>query len=560
MFQTLPECPGRPIKPQVKGKIHATSFRVRWEPPTDRGGAEIKSYFLEISSGAGFEPVYCGADTEAVCDSLCPGTTYQVRVICEGPAGSSGYSDYCTVTTEPVVPGSPPIPYLANQPGPYAFVLRWDKPDYNGGAPIINYEVEAEELFGENNKQIYSTKEMYCVVKDLIPGQQYKVRVRALNRIGIGRWSDILSIQTASAPPQVPAPPLIIIKSPTHVAVSWFEPCNNGAAVSEYRLEYSQTEAQDGFSLVYHGSQTTSDVKNLIPATVYYFRLCAINQAGTSSYSQISRIQTPPSSPSIPTFVDYEKSAYDIKLTWIEPDCNGTPILYYNVECGDRLVSTPDSSTELTIDQLLAETTYKVRIQAVNKVGNGLFSNYIKITTLPLPPGPPRLECAQISYNFIKLRWSEEKLRNSSQQLDIVKYNVELQNNRTKEFSNVYSGTRNYCKITKLHELQVYRFRTFAETDSAGQGNYSPEYVFTTPAAAPNTLRPPKVITSCSNDLIKDNVNSMEHQKMFSAPSNFASITLEWQPSKTNPFNDRVEYILEMSKTKSEQEFIKVIF
>lgn len=79
-FATMPERPVRPQKPQVKGRIHANQFKVKWDPPTDRGGADIDLYFVEISSGPCFDRIYTGPDTETICDRLNPGTAYQVKV------------------------------------------------------------------------------------------------------------------------------------------------------------------------------------------------------------------------------------------------------------------------------------------------------------------------------------------------------------------------------------------------------------------------------------------------------------------------------------------------
>lgn len=42
-YYTLSDAPGRPGKPQVKGKIHATHFRIKWDPPADCGGARSNS-------------------------------------------------------------------------------------------------------------------------------------------------------------------------------------------------------------------------------------------------------------------------------------------------------------------------------------------------------------------------------------------------------------------------------------------------------------------------------------------------------------------------------------
>uniref|UniRef100_A0A336JVJ1 CSON007935 protein n=1 Tax=Culicoides sonorensis TaxID=179676 RepID=A0A336JVJ1_CULSO len=564
VFRTLPERPGRPPKPRVKGKIHATSFRVQWDPPNDRGGADIKLYYLEISSGAGFESVYVGPETEALCDRLSPGTTYQLRVICEGPGGTSGCSEYCTVTTEPVAPNAPPCPYLANQPGPYAAILRYDKPDYNGGAPITSFEVEVEGSNNNKNRELaYRGNEPFCVIKDLRPGETYIVQVRAVNRIGPGDWSEEFRFKTAAAPPSAPMAPQICAKSPTQLSVSWLEPYTNGAAITEYRLEYSHSEQHEGFSVAYQGVQTSTEVKNLTPFTYYYFRLCASNSAGTSPNSPVAKHQTPAAPPGIPIFKDFDKTACDIRLRWQAPECNGSPIVFYNIEYSgnDRLISTSDSSTEYLLENLNSETTYKIRIQAVNRVGTGLFSTYLKVTTLPLPPKPPKLECAQISNSFIKLKWAEEK---QSNRLDIVRYYVEMQNYRTKEFQNVYTGNRDTCKIHKLHECQPYTFRIYAETDCAGMGDYSDEVTFTTPAAVPNSIKAPRIVqdhgnsTSGRDSNIKDNNNVSDHlgsnENLQDSSSN-AQLTLEWQQSKNNTFNDRIEYILQFSKGRNEQEY-----
>lgn len=50
-FRTLPDKPARPSKPVVKGRIHADSFKLRWESPNDTGGTEINGYILEMNSG-----------------------------------------------------------------------------------------------------------------------------------------------------------------------------------------------------------------------------------------------------------------------------------------------------------------------------------------------------------------------------------------------------------------------------------------------------------------------------------------------------------------------------
>jgi hypothetical protein len=69
----------------------------------------------------------------------------------------------------------------------------------------------------------------------------------------------------------------------------------------------------------------------------------------------------------------------------------------------------------------------RLRVQAVNNVGPGPFSPILRITTQSLPPAPPKLECAGVGHNYLKLKWGDGKNPNFTQ------YTVESDNTWTKE-------------------------------------------------------------------------------------------------------------------------------
>ena len=46
-------------------------------------------------------------------------------------------------------------------------------------------------------------------------------------------------------------------------------------------------------------------------------------------------------------------------------------------------------------------------MQAVNIVGAGPFSTQVKVTTRPLPPEPPQVECVSFGSNSLKLKWGD---------------------------------------------------------------------------------------------------------------------------------------------------------
>lgn len=543
---THPEQPGRPSKPQVKGKIHAYNFKVKWDPPHDRGGADIQMYHLEISSGAIFERVYSGQLAEAVCDRLSPGTTYQVRVLCEGAGGISSASDTCTVTTEAIVPNPPQTPYYSNLPGPYAAVLQWEKPHYNGGAPVIEYELELEGILNdgaEKTKQrvvAYRGKESYCVVKDLLPGESYMTQVRAVNRIGAGEWSEEFSFRAGSAPPTKPVSPEVLVKSATNLLVQWKEPQCNGSPILDYKLESSVKQEEDAFSVVYHGTETSADLKDLLPFTTYFFRMHAVNSAGRSPNSPTVSQTTPAAVPGTPTLLPelFVISSSTAHIFWNQPEANGDPIVNYVLECGDRQLST--ASTDLLVEHLNPEQVFKVKVQAVNRIGAGAFTLPLKITTKPLPPKAPRLECIQYGYNSLKLKWGNDgaPASKSANLMDFQRFEVDIKiKSSSKDFQNIYAGTRNSFKVQKLHESTVYAFRICAQTEHAGIGSWSDEYLFKTQAAQPNAVK----ITKC----IENTASVISSGGGESHVDALPTLTVEWQHSKNNHFNDAIEYILQ---------------
>ncbi|XP_036329357.1 uncharacterized protein LOC118741473 [Rhagoletis pomonella] len=573
-FQTSPEKPGKPGKPHVKGKIHGTHFRARWDPPADTGGAEILRYFLEITSGSKFERVYSGADTETTCDRLQPGTAYQLRTSCEGPAGLSPYSDIAHITSEAVVPAAPPPPYYDNPPGPFAAVLRLDKPDYNGGSQVLEFEVQMRRpldgQFDIGNKTndhsiVYRGRDTYCVVKDLQPGCSYEVQVRAINRIGAGAWSSWFRFSAAAAPPNAPTDLKVLVKSATHLLVNWQEPTCNGAPIVEYRLESASVQndfnselekssiQMPAFQTCYQGAQTSVELRNLLPFTMYYFRVNASNAAGVSKWTTNINERTPAAVPAAPHIKDCEFTATEVSLNWTEPECNGAPITAYTIEYSEKSITTTDTNTVYTVTGLLPETTYKFRLQAINKIGPGPFSAYAKLTTLPSPPTPPALECTGVGHNFIKLKWGDGK------NLDFVKYYVEMFVQRAKEFQIVYSGTNSMCKVNKLQERTAYTFRIYASTDRAGIGDYSHEYIFSTTPTLPNSIKAPRVaMEGAAACLLTHGAGGaagfIPSGMLPETPTSFIAglgnlslgvpLTLEWQNSK-NTFSDRIEYVLQ---------------
>ncbi|XP_032597801.1 fibronectin type-III domain-containing protein 3A isoform X2 [Drosophila grimshawi] len=564
-YSTVAERPGRPGKPHVKGKIHGTHFKARWEPPSDNGGCDALRYHLELSMGASFERIYSGSETEAMCDRLQPGVTYQLRACCEGSAGESAFSDIGHVTTEAVPPGAPPAPQCDAPPTPYAVRLRLSQPEYNGGAPVLEFEAQlrhleiSEQTLPLATQSVYRGQQDCFVAQQLQPGGIYEVQARAINRIGAGSWSQWLRFTAAAAPPGAAEALQALVKSATHLSINWQPPMLlNGSPVTGYTLQNASQPLDEPpveplgtqFHGCYQGSQTNVELRNLTPYTRYYLRVLASNAAGTGPPTDVVCVSTPSAVPGAPQMQGYEFTHQVVTLNWTQPAAHGSPICSYNIEYGERTIATPDACTRYTVLGLTPETSYKFRVQAVNAMGSGPFSAYAKLTTQPSPPAPPRLECSGSGHNYIKLKWGETgktapngttggNSGNSGGPVPGTKYHVEMYVARAKQFQAVYSGTNCMCKIHKLQERSSYTFRIYAHTDRAGDGEYSEEYIFETSATLPANIKAPRVMHE-SGVCVLDRANQPAMQ-----------LTLEWQHSK-NSFQDRVEYELQYAVVASD--------
>ena len=57
-------------------------------------------------------------------------------------------------------------------------------PDFNGGAPVTEFEVLLKSM-DNSMREVYKGRDLECTVAGLLPGRFYLFQVRALNKAGV---------------------------------------------------------------------------------------------------------------------------------------------------------------------------------------------------------------------------------------------------------------------------------------------------------------------------------------------------------------------------------------
>lgn len=69
--------------------------------------------------------------------------------------------------------------------------LSWKPPEHDGGTPILHYVVERREASKKTYLPVISAeKETSCMVVDLLFNLQYYFRVKAVNKVGAGEYTE----------------------------------------------------------------------------------------------------------------------------------------------------------------------------------------------------------------------------------------------------------------------------------------------------------------------------------------------------------------------------------
>ena len=306
-------------------------------------------------------------------------TTYYWRVSVTDNTGTSGWSESWSFTVanipNQVVLASPDDGMIVTSD---SVTLVW----YQAFPEVDRYwlESDTDSLFSIPFTDSLLTDTLYTV-SPLHHNATFWWRVRAHNSFGWGRFSearDFFVFLEVPSPPLLLSPPDSATDVSTNPALSW----SPSLGAESYTLQVSTTS--DFSNLIVSEdsiSNVSFDVSGLSNDVVYYWRVNASNELGTSGWSEVWSFRTIVSKPAQVILVypsdgtlittdtlifTWHQSQPEIDLYWFEYAKD-------SLFTGSALDSTI-TDTAAMVTQLQSNRTYWWRVRAHNAAGWGPFS------------------------------------------------------------------------------------------------------------------------------------------------------------------------------------------
>ena len=509
--------------------ITNTNIRANWSANANPSGTE---YIVQKSTWGSFTGTVIEVITTQLYydfSDLMPNNTYWFRVRARNIAGE--VSDWCylgsTVTFCSLPQG---LTYV--EVSTQTIKISWSNSEPDNPEDTI-YVVEVSTS-ADFTGHIYSSSTVHsqqsAVVSNLTPNTTYYARVAAVNHLGVRSVQEISESTVTLVNPPVFLPFDEITN--TSIRVNWGNN-NNPLYVTKYNIQVSSWSGWTGDfteGFTYELNFTTS---NILPNHEYYFRVRAINHAGTpSEWVVLGSTYTRASPPS--NLVWEEITTTTIRVSWAASEPDNPADTVYIVELSTisdfsgyiYSSSTVHSQQSAVVSGLTPNTTYYGRVVAVNQLGLREISNLSgwKATLCSLPEG---VSWSEVSTYSITVLWSVSEPDNPAETI----YRVEL--STASDFSGyIYSSATVHAQRSAVVIGLTPNTTYYGRVIAVNWENIASTTIISTPKV---TLANPPVFISYS-----DVTNTQ--------------ITVNWSEN-SNPLNV-TKYVCEVSSISTFSEII----
>lgn len=488
---TVLDKPGAPNGPLAVSDVHATGAKLSWQPPSDDGGQPVEKYVVEkmdektgrwLPAGETTGPV-----TQLAVDGLQPGHKYKFRVRAVNKQGKSEplINNTSILAKNPFdAPGAPGLPEIKDYDADFV-ELAWQRPDTDGGSPITGYVIEKRDRYSPDWEPCANVEGDTCRgrVPDLIEGQTYEFRVRAVNKAGPGEASAATGKWVArpkNLAPRIDRNALLNVKIRAGLNFDWDVPVVGEPVPSkEWSMKGNVLINTDRVKITSEAGRTRLRCIDAKRSDSGEYLLVAKNVNGTDSATVTVLVLDVPGPPEGPLRPE-EVTRNNCTLRWRQPrDDGGSEITHYVVEKMDaeamRWVTVGEcAGTSIRAEGLIEGHDYNFRVRAVNKQGESLPLNTTQAVTAKDPYGPPgqpdKPEVTDWDKDHVDLKWAAPKKDGGA---PISAYVIEKRARFGPwEKACEVPGTALAATVPDLHENEEYEFRIVA-VNKGGPGEPS---------------------------------------------------------------------------------------
>ncbi|XP_056380110.1 neural cell adhesion molecule L1-like protein [Hyla sarda] len=334
-------------------------------------------------------------------------------------------------------------------------------------------------------------------------------------------WLDSMEAESHLTVRDVPMPPesvQLLEKQDRSVVLSWTPGDSHNSPISEFIVQYIKSNGETGeWEDVDRVPRNVTSVSvQLIPNSIYQFRVLAVNGIGSSPSSLVSEnYSTPPAAPDVnPHTVFVEADRPDEMTVRWEPlnlDEENGPGLEYRfswrlqdveTEWHHKKVKRP----QFTIKNTPAFVPYEIRVQAINNIGDGPDPEVHTVYSGEDTPNaaPSNVSVKLEDHMLANVTWtgiSQDRIRGHLSGYKIIYWKVKSlydgKIHHGERHTLSFPGQRNSGKIQIHHPFCEYQV-TVAAYNNRGDGPESIPVTFQAPEGVPEQ---PQLLRIVSSDL-----------------------------------------------------------
>ncbi|XP_074122279.1 receptor-type tyrosine-protein phosphatase F isoform X10 [Sminthopsis crassicaudata] len=394
----------------------------------------------------------------------------------------------------------PPIELVVTETTATSVTLTWDS---GNAEPVSYYGIQYRPTAGDSTfQEVDGVATTRYSIGGLSPFSEYEFRVLAVNNIGRGPPSELVTARTGEQAPS--SPPLRVqarMLSASTMLVQWEPPDEPNGLVRGYRVYYTPDALLPLSSWHKHNTDDShlTTVGSLVTGITYSIRVLAFTAVGDGPPSPPIQVKTQQGVPAQPAdFRAEAESDTRVLLSWLLPPqerITKYELLYWEGEDGPQQKVTFDPASSYVLEDLKPDTLYRFQLAARSDLGVGVFTPPIETRTeQSMPSAPPRkVEVESVNSTAVHVSW---KLPVSSKQHGQIRgYQVtyvRLENNEPRGqpiIKDVMLAEAQETTIGGLTPETTYSITVAAYTTKGDGARSKPKIVTTTGAVFAKNFR-----------------------------------------------------------------------